>query len=106
VAVRQGEVFFTCHPLSKNLAKDSCRINNRVLPNSCTRDSAAGAVNCFNRTSDRRWKTSKLLVRLKHRCGSLPRFFFSLADWLNLHELPAEPPFDAKIAMRHAMVER
>jgi hypothetical protein len=29
-----------------------------------------------------------------------------LADWLNVHELPAEPPFDAKIAMRHAVVER
>jgi hypothetical protein len=29
-----------------------------------------------------------------------------LADRLNLHELPAEPPFDAKIAMRHAMVQR
>jgi hypothetical protein len=32
--------------------------------------------------------------------------FFLLVDWLNLHELPAEPTFDAKIAMGHAIVER
>ena len=31
---------------------------------------------------------------------------FLLADWLNLHELPAEPPFDAEIAMSDAVVER
>jgi hypothetical protein len=27
-------------------------------------------------------------------------------DGLNLHKLPAEPPFDAKIAVRHTVVER
>src|ERR1700684_562361 len=31
--------------------------------------------------------------------------FFLLADRLDLHELPAEPPFDTKIAMSHAMVK-
>jgi hypothetical protein len=34
------------------------------------------------------------------------KLFFLPADWLNLHELPAESPFDAKIAMSHAMVKR
>jgi hypothetical protein len=37
---------------------------------------------------------------------TLAQLFFFLVDWLDLHELPAKPPFDAKIAMSHAVIER
>src|ERR1035438_3238568 len=41
-------------------------------------------------------------ISLKH---SRPELFFFRTDWLNLHKLPAEPPFDTKIAMSHTVVE-
>ena len=37
---------------------------------------------------------------------SRPKLFSFRTDGLNLHKLPAEPPFDAKIAMSHTVVER
>src|SRR5271169_2981652 len=38
--------------------------------------------------------------------GAGATLFFLLARWLSLHILPAEAPFDAKIAVSYAVVER
>ena len=42
-------------------------------------------------------------ISLKHSRPKLPTF---PTDWLNLHKLPAETPFDAQIAVSHAVVQR
>jgi len=38
--------------------------------------------------------------------GTPVTLFFLLAGRLNLHKLPAETPFDAKVAVSHAVIKR
>jgi hypothetical protein len=45
-------------------------------------------------------------ARSHFRHFSAVKLFFLWAAWLNLYELPAESPFDTKMAATHAMVER